>query len=61
MSVKVVELPTPAPTPKKPPTPPWKAFGAIIIVMFVLGLALGSCSLGMKLPVALYDLVVSKL
>lgn len=30
----------------------WK----FLLVMFIIGLAFGSCSLGMKLPVALYDL-----
>lgn len=31
----------------------WK----IIFAMFIVGLAMGACSLGMKLPVALFELV----
>lgn len=34
----------------------WKA----IFAMFIVGLAMGACTLGMKLPVALFDLATGQ-
>lgn len=40
-------------TPAKPKTIKWYR---VIGAMFAVGLAMGACTLGMKLPVALFDL-----
>lgn len=34
----------------------WKSIGWLLVIFFFLGLVLGSCSLGMKVPGALFDL-----
>lgn len=41
---------------KRPALKLWK----MVVAFFGIGLAMGACTLGMKIPVALYDLAMSK-
>lgn len=37
-----------------------KAIGVIFVSMFCIGIAMGSCTLGMKLPYAVFELVTGR-